>query len=480
MKYMVKVILTNFQSHKYSEIEFDNGLNIVVGPSDSGKTAILRGIRWALFNEPSGDYFIREGESECSVEIVFNEGTRVKRYRSKSKNIYYLYDSLNNEIKFEGFGTNVPDEIINATGIKKILLDSDTSISINLSEQLEGAFLLSERTSTRANSIGRLVGVNIIDDALRESLRDIRNLSNNKKNVDDKIVELEDELLNYNYLDELVSNVNSLESIRNNIHEKNELLSIYKNLLAKHRSVFVEKETLNNSLKELKNIDNLIQLYSNISNRIELYNSLTKHNNLLKSILINKDICTKIISSLGNINRAEQNYGKINELNRITAELEKYQSKYKAVKSEKENLINIANKLRPIYEIRGIIDKLNIIMNNLTRLQSIRQREVTIKKRLAIGINYVERFKLIDSINDIYRNLGDKCNRLHILNSLWKDYSHKKLEIEKTAIESKSHRDEIEKYLGKYKELLLKLEVCPLCFSTIDNDKIGHIISHYN
>lgn len=30
----------------------------------------------------------------------------------------------------------------------------------------------------------------------------------------------------------------------------------------------------------------------------------------------------------------------------------------------------------------------------------------------------------------------------------------------------------------KYEDLLSKLEICPFCLSTIDNDKIKHIINH--
>ena len=57
-----KIILENFQSHKYSELEFVEGLNAIIGSTDSGKTAIFRAIKWALYNEPQGDYFVREGE----------------------------------------------------------------------------------------------------------------------------------------------------------------------------------------------------------------------------------------------------------------------------------------------------------------------------------------------------------------------------------------------------------------------------------
>lgn len=57
-----KVIIENFQSHKYSVIDFNEGLNAIVGPTDSGKTAVFRSLKWVLYNEPQGDYFIREGE----------------------------------------------------------------------------------------------------------------------------------------------------------------------------------------------------------------------------------------------------------------------------------------------------------------------------------------------------------------------------------------------------------------------------------
>ena len=50
MIYIKKIELHNFQSHEYTEMEFDRGLNVILGNSDVGKTAILRAIKWALYN----------------------------------------------------------------------------------------------------------------------------------------------------------------------------------------------------------------------------------------------------------------------------------------------------------------------------------------------------------------------------------------------------------------------------------------------
>ncbi len=46
---------------------------------------------------------------------------------------------------FEGFGTQIPQEIVEATSIRKVPLDSGQTSSVNIGEQLEGPFLLSEK-----------------------------------------------------------------------------------------------------------------------------------------------------------------------------------------------------------------------------------------------------------------------------------------------------------------------------------------------
>ena len=45
-KYITSVTLKNFQAHKDTTVQFDRGLNIIVGESNNGKTSILRGILW--------------------------------------------------------------------------------------------------------------------------------------------------------------------------------------------------------------------------------------------------------------------------------------------------------------------------------------------------------------------------------------------------------------------------------------------------
>lgn len=58
MNYIKSIEIENFQSHKYSKLDFSERLNVIVGPSDNGKSAIIRALKWVLFNEPKGTDFI--------------------------------------------------------------------------------------------------------------------------------------------------------------------------------------------------------------------------------------------------------------------------------------------------------------------------------------------------------------------------------------------------------------------------------------
>jgi exonuclease SbcC len=82
MSSIKRLVIDNFQSHQHTEVEFGSGLNVVVGPSDFGKSALVRALRWVLYNEPRGANFIRAGAKVCKVKVEMDEGAIVTRLRS--------------------------------------------------------------------------------------------------------------------------------------------------------------------------------------------------------------------------------------------------------------------------------------------------------------------------------------------------------------------------------------------------------------
>ncbi|NMA86549.1 MAG: AAA family ATPase [Tissierellia bacterium] len=479
MKYIKKVILENFQSHKYTEMEFDKNLNVIVGPSDQGKSAIIRGIKWALFNEPSGDFFIREGESECSVIIEFSDNTKIKRYRSKTRNAYYLYDENGDEIIFEGFGTNVPHEIMDKTLIRKVVLDGSRSNAINIGEQLEGPFLLSEKNSIRANAIGRLVGVHIIDDALKDTLRDGRNLNIKKKSYETNLEKLKENLKEYDYLDKLSEKISQLENIRLEIHDKETKLVDLIRISKKLQAINAEILKIHNYLEKMKNLEQIMEIEKQLIEKINFYNSINRKSNRLNSINIQINEDKKTLNELKNIESCEKTIGNIETFSTKLNKLKKLQSNYRLL---------MKNKSKTNYQLKLLAD-IDIVENNFATIEKSYQKYNNllrlnrnlsqINKSLSLGTIYIDKLSKIDYISNMENEICEKNQRLKSLmvyNNRYESIS-KAYTIEKKQLERLN--EESNKYLMEYKNLLNEIKVCPLCFSNIDKTRIDEIINNY-
>ena len=107
--------ISNFQSHKKTGLEFDKGINVIIGPSDSGKTAILRALNWVVNNKPAGDAFRSNwgGDTRAQLQIEDINKSQIQRYKGGKGNLY-LWDEKASTIltsQFNSFGQDVPEEI---------------------------------------------------------------------------------------------------------------------------------------------------------------------------------------------------------------------------------------------------------------------------------------------------------------------------------------------------------------------------------
>ncbi|MFZ5828355.1 MAG: AAA family ATPase [Bacillota bacterium] len=203
MKRIANLSIENFQSHERSELAFGPGLNVIIGPSDSGKSAVLRALRWALYNEPRGSEFVRAGARECRVTVTMSDGAVITRELLLSKSgatarhRYIVREPGGEPQVFEAFGAEVPLEVTRAHGMEQVLLDTDKKVVLSLGSQLEGPFLLTEPGSLRARAIGRLLGVHVVDAAQRGAQRDLRAARLDQARLEREAARLEEELEPY-------------------------------------------------------------------------------------------------------------------------------------------------------------------------------------------------------------------------------------------------------------------------------------------
>ena len=81
--------LVGFQSHVDTSINLTEGLNVITGPSDSGKTAVIRAVRWVALNEPQGDAVVNQSVGYAQVTIITDTGV-VTKVRNKGKVRYEI------------------------------------------------------------------------------------------------------------------------------------------------------------------------------------------------------------------------------------------------------------------------------------------------------------------------------------------------------------------------------------------------------
>lgn len=144
-----KLQISNFQKHEKLRIQFDPQVTTIVGPNDSGKSAIVRALRWLMLNDLRGDAFIREGQKQCSVKAQV-AGRRVSRSRGKT-NSYQLDDR-----RYDAVRSDVPQSV------EQFLSVND----VNFQSQHAPHFWFSLTAGEVARELHSVIDLTVIDDAL--------------------------------------------------------------------------------------------------------------------------------------------------------------------------------------------------------------------------------------------------------------------------------------------------------------------------
>ena len=478
MIYITKVHLENFQSHKKTSLEFDRGLNVILGNSDSGKTAILRAIKWALYNEPQGDYFIMQGQNQVLVEIEFSNGAIIKRLKSSSKNDYYLKLPNQEEQKFEAFGRSVPQEIINITGMYKMSLNDDKTSILNIADQLEGPFLLNQVPSVRASAIGRLISVNYIDDALRDTVRQNKTVNTNIRNLEKSKTELEEEIAKFDYLKDLEKKYEELKSIRDEISIKEDKLKLYKKLSYSFKEIDNEINSINIDISKLPDLELLSSIVTELVTLNFKNNYYINFNDKLNKLDMSIKNANLYLNNFKDFSSLEDIKDKLNEcvtdFNRLNAINLEYMNLSNEI-TEKSNFVNsLVSFLNVDYTYNELNDKLELLNNLKNLLVSNNNIDSAISK----GEIYLNKFNNLDVLQSVVNKLLTKKELLSKLDDACKRYQLLENALHKEEDFIKESDKNIKIISKDYSDIISKAGICPFCFNTITDDSMKHINRH--
>jgi exonuclease SbcC len=193
--------IKNFQSHKDTELKLSTGVNIVIGASDSGKTAIVRALRWLTWNKPGGDSFRSSWGGDTSVSLTLTNGPTVTRFRNNKENVYEIVGT-GDPMEYNAFGSEPPEDVV------KLLALSE----INVQQQLDRPFLLDSSPGQVAQYLNSVAKLDVIDRAVASIARWARELGATAAALTARKEQLEESLASYTYLPEMERAIEGLEN----------------------------------------------------------------------------------------------------------------------------------------------------------------------------------------------------------------------------------------------------------------------------
>ncbi|NCU26056.1 hypothetical protein EOM86_04960, partial [Candidatus Nomurabacteria bacterium] len=238
--------LTNIKKHRALTLNFVDGINILVGATESGKTSAMKGLLWALTNASTGGRLIHHGESSCEVEVGL-DGKVITRSWSKSSNVYKL-----GEKELTAFKTDVPTEI------KALVNISD----INIQRRRDVPFMVYAKDTDNAEMFSQMLDLDEINTVITNSNAFVKDDKKEKTEAEAEASGLEKSLADYVSIDEAKE---SLDKI---------LVSVGKLGIRK---------------AEISNLKKLLDDYISNKNRLQHWKGITEGIEALQAISVQTD-----------------------------------------------------------------------------------------------------------------------------------------------------------------------------------------------
>lgn len=447
-----------------------------MGESDTGKSAVLRALRWLLLNEPRGRDFIRAGSSECRVTVVLDNGTRITRERTPSRNRYLVTKPDGTRDVYEGFGNEIPKEITTLHGVMPVHLDEDLAVALNMAGQLEGPFLLNQPGSLKSRAIGRLHDVHIIDVAARNTAQDIARLQREARRLDDQVDHLDGELADFTDLPQLKKKLDDTTYILQRV----ELLQLRQARLTQLAELFqTARQQISRRLQELARLSCLQQASQSLNEgtlkalrRLNLFLCYTRLKRLqteLNSVTRVAGITAKTLPARDRLNRVldldqhlRQLTARFRELLRIHQERERQAvlcEQTKHIPNKRERLTQLEQDMRLYIELKLVSGRLarvtrgknsQLLILNSCHMLPLAMAEMAKLKELTAG-----RAELL-TIASTYRDAASRIAK-----------GTKFLTGTKQAVLTTAR---------EYGLMLSSLGRCPTCYSPVNEQVIQQIL----
>ncbi len=234
------LILNNVQIHKKLKIEFGPNITTIIGPTDAGKSAVIRALGLVLTNKPNSKSFVTHGEKQYKITLNI-DGRQIKKVRSiGAKNLYYLDGRV-----LKSFGSGkVPDPV-------QALVKVGSS---TIQGQMDPPFWIFDSPSVLSKKINKIVNIDLIDRLIARSTATIKRNKIEKDLVGKRLREATESVQKLKWIKRCDADLRQLETHENRLVEIASKIAKFQSFLKKRKKLQLSRESVSNLILDAKKL----------------------------------------------------------------------------------------------------------------------------------------------------------------------------------------------------------------------------------
>lgn len=304
--------LEGFQSHVHTRLKLQPGLNVIVGRSESGKSALIRAVRWLFHDKPKGASWVNIGCKRQQVRAHFADGSVLARSRTRTSTGKYVLTYPNGEtITLIGV-KNFPPPEIQSVHRSPLLSLAGEEASILIANQFDPPFLIGWPGSKVAAILDEAARNDLALEVVREMRRRGDEAVQRAEAIEAHIDSLKAQIAAAESIEVLEPQVRSLAEDLRLLKEKSRRLEELKQARDRYFSLLSAEDELSGAdvdgfLAALKNlVAEVGEREKEATERyLKLKGTVAKHNDIAKRTTA---VLSRVSSSLAVLPGAAQSY----------------------------------------------------------------------------------------------------------------------------------------------------------------------------
>lgn len=133
-----KIVIENFMSHRRTVIEPAEGLTLLTGPNNCGKSAVVSALQILCSNESGAHkWCVRHGQKSAKILVETDDHHRLE-WVAESGKVHYMIDGE----RTDRLNRGLPDQLMPKLKLPEVVGDDGKTFDIHFSPQKDPIFLL--------------------------------------------------------------------------------------------------------------------------------------------------------------------------------------------------------------------------------------------------------------------------------------------------------------------------------------------------